>query len=578
MRIVNKIEPSLPQLPTRKKVAAYARVSEEKGRTLHSLSAQVSFYSVFIQKHQEWQYVGVYSDSGITGTTEDRPGFQNLLADCEDGKIDIVLTKSISRFARNTVDLLETVRHLRDIGVEVRFEKEGINSMSEDGELMLTLLASFAQEESRSISENVKWAIRKGFEKGQGNSFNIYGYSWTGTEFVIVPEEADVIRLIYANFLKGLSAEDTEKQLEEMGVKSYTGGHFSNTSIRAILRQERYTGNTLFQKTYIESHITHKSKINRGELPQYYAENTHPAIIEQATFDAVQGEVARRRDLGVFANWSINTTCFTSKIICDICDRPFHRSTRSRTNGKFKVWVCANRKEGKPHDCKVNDLPEYILEKVSAEVLSLDEFDADAFAQQIERIVVPASNTLVYHFYNGNIVPKEWRSTAKKDWWTPERRRLWGERHKRKDTNPNKNTYYEFTGFIRCGRCGVNYRCQSKVLKDGTRTRSWYCTAPSGTCDNVAIKDETMKALVAEVLGLTEFDETAMDSQIEYASVLGNAVTFHFRDGHEVTKTFEDKRRGTKWMEERKINMSQKMTENWRDRRVENSHDDTGDN
>ena len=216
MRTVSKIEAKTPTVPTRKRVAAYARVSEEKGRTLHSLSAQVSFYSSFIQKHPEWGYVGVYADSGMTGTSSDRNEFQRLLADCNAGKIDIVLVKSISRFARNTVDLLETVRHLRDIGVEVRFEKERINSLSGDGELMLSILASFAQEESRSTSENVKWAIRKGFKEGRGNQFCLYGYHWDGNEYHIVPEEAEIVRLIFSNFLKGLSAEQTEKQLDSM--------------------------------------------------------------------------------------------------------------------------------------------------------------------------------------------------------------------------------------------------------------------------------------------------------------------------------------------------------------------------
>lgn len=237
MRKVSKIKPSLPVMPSRKRVAAYARVSEEKGRTMHSLSAQVSHYSNCIQQNREWEYAGVYADEGLSGTTDNREAFRRLLADCESGKIDIVLTKSISRFARNTVDLLETVRHLRDLGIEVRFEKENINSLSGDGELMLSILASFAQEESRSTSENIKWAIRKKFQEGRPNSFNVYGYRWNGNQFIVVPEEAEVVRLIFGNFLSGLSAEETEKQLEEMGVKSYTGGRFSNTSIRAILRE-----------------------------------------------------------------------------------------------------------------------------------------------------------------------------------------------------------------------------------------------------------------------------------------------------------------------------------------------------
>ena len=171
-----------------------------------------------------------------------------MLADCEAGKIDIVLTKSISRFARNTVDLLETVRHLRELGISVRFEKEHIDSLTEDGELMLTLLASFAQEESRSISENVKWGTRKRFEQGIPNGkFQIYGYRWDGDHLVIEPEEAKIVRLIYDNFLKGLSAETTEKQHSEMGVKAYKGQHFGNTSILQILGNITYAGNLLFQ-------------------------------------------------------------------------------------------------------------------------------------------------------------------------------------------------------------------------------------------------------------------------------------------------------------------------------------------
>ena len=161
MKVIQKIEPTKPKIAKRKRVAAYARVSVDKGRTMHSLSAQVSYYSKLIQKNPDWEYVGVYSDGGISGrTTESRNEFKRLIKDCKDGKVDIILTKSISRFARNTVDLLETVRDLRAINVEVRFEKENIHSLSGDGELMLSILASFAQEESRSISNNIKWSIQ----------------------------------------------------------------------------------------------------------------------------------------------------------------------------------------------------------------------------------------------------------------------------------------------------------------------------------------------------------------------------------------------------------------------------------
>ena len=204
MRVITKLENKIIELPKQKRVAAYARVSVERGRTLHSYSAQVSYYNELIQKNPEWEFAGVYSDLGISGTgIEKRNDFKRLLQDCEEGKIDIILTKSISRFARNTVDLLNVVRHLKELGVEVRFEKENIYSLTGDGELMLSILASFAQEETISISNNVKWGIRKKFEKGIPNgSPKVYGYRCVDMKFEVVPEEAEVIKYIYDNFLQ----------------------------------------------------------------------------------------------------------------------------------------------------------------------------------------------------------------------------------------------------------------------------------------------------------------------------------------------------------------------------------------
>lgn len=204
MRKITKIESTKIELPKLKRVAAYARVSVEKERTMHSFSAQVSFYNNLIQKNPEWEYVGVYADLGISGTgTKKRSEFNRLIDDCEKGKIDIILTKSISRFARNTVDLLKTVRYLKDLGIEVRFEKENINSLSGDGELMLSILASFAQEESISISNNIKWSTRKRFQKGIPNGkFYIYGYRWSDDHLVVEPKEAEIVKLIYSNYMK----------------------------------------------------------------------------------------------------------------------------------------------------------------------------------------------------------------------------------------------------------------------------------------------------------------------------------------------------------------------------------------
>ena len=220
MKTVEKIERKLPVLKARKRVAAYARVSMESERMQHSLSAQVSYYSALIQKNPEWEYAGVFADYGISGTgTKKRDEFNHMLAECEAGNIDIILTKSIQRFARNTVDLLNTVRHLKELGIEVRFEKEKINSLSGDGELMLSILASFAQEESRSISENVKWGTIKRFKQGIPNGkFSIFGYEWQDDKLVIIPEEAEIIRWMYAEYMKGASRIEIGRALMDRGI------------------------------------------------------------------------------------------------------------------------------------------------------------------------------------------------------------------------------------------------------------------------------------------------------------------------------------------------------------------------
>ncbi|WP_223804477.1 recombinase family protein [Lactococcus kimchii] len=294
MKKIQKIKATRPVIKKRLRVAAYARVSADKGRTPHSLSAQISYYSAYIQKNPEWEYAGVYSDNGISGgSVSARTSFKQMLQDCEDGKIDVILTKNISRFARNTVDLLETVRHLKTLGVEVVFEKENIRSMSGDGELMLSILASFAQEEIQSMSKNIKWSIQKRYKKGKPNArINLYGYRWQGDDLVVVPKEAKVVQEIYANYFKQISAEKTAKMLTARGIKGFTGGDFKGESVRSILLNVTYTGNLLLQKEFVVDPLTKKSKRNNGELPQYLVENHHEAIISLETFQAVQEERA----------------------------------------------------------------------------------------------------------------------------------------------------------------------------------------------------------------------------------------------------------------------------------------------
>jgi len=418
---ISKIEPTAPALPKRKRVTAYARVSVERDRTKHSLSAQVSYYSELIQKNPEWEYVGVYADFGETGTTDNRTEFKRLIADCESGKIDIVLTKSISRFARNTLDLLETVRRLKELGIEVRFEKENINSLSGDGELMLSILASFAQEESFSTSENIKWRIRKGFESGVQSSTQIYGYRWDGVNLVVEPTEAETVRLIYDMYLAEKSPRVIADELTEMGIKAMYGGDFYQQTVTSILENEKYIGTVIMQKTFVENHLTKDKRINNGELPRYVIEDAHEAIVSREIYDKVQARLKSRKI-------AVERTAFTSKILCEVCGRNFQRATKQYKGRRNKVMTCANKKQGIPCDCDTVQIPETILEKVTAEVLGLVEFDAEVFAKNIKQIVVPKQRTLVYHFHNGKTVTREWVSTAPTDCWTPERRAKQSER------------------------------------------------------------------------------------------------------------------------------------------------------
>lgn len=294
-RTITKTNICVAKLPAPKKVAAYARVSSGKDEMLHSLASQISFYSNYIQRNANWQYGGVYADEAITGTKDSRPEFRRMLNDCRDGKIDLVLTKSISRFARNTVDLLESVRLLKSLGVDVYFEEQNIHTLSGDGELMLTILASYAQEESRSASENQKWRVRKNYREGKpSNHMDIYGYDHRNRRLLIIPEEAMIVRMIYTDFLSGMGRNAIVRKLIRLEIPTKTGGQWCENSIAYILTNEKYIGDMCLQKGFIVDHLSKKKKHNTGELPQYYVEAHHEPIIDRETFAAVQDEMIRR--------------------------------------------------------------------------------------------------------------------------------------------------------------------------------------------------------------------------------------------------------------------------------------------
>lgn len=565
MAKITRIEPQIPALPTRKKVAAYARVSMETERLHHSLSSQVSYYSELIQNNPEWEYVGVYADEGITGTiATKRDEFQHLIADCDAGKIDIVLCKSISRFARNTVDLLNTVRHLKELGISVRFEKEHIDSLSDDGELMLTLLASFAQSESESISHNVKWGVRKRMEQGIPNGhFRVFGYRWEGDQLVIVPEEAAIVKRIYQNFLNGKSRLETEREFAAEGITTREGCRWVDSNIKVVLSNVTYTGNMLLQKEYISDPITKKRRKNHGELPQYYIENTHEPIIDMETFQFVQSEMARRRELGALANKSLNTCCFTGKIKCPHCGLSYMHNRRTKNSNYQEYWNCGSKKKKKVGDgCPVGGtISHKSLLKACCEVLNLEEFDEEVFLDKVDRIEVPEKYTLDFFLKDGTVVRKAAPNTGHQDCWTPEYRAKVSAKRKKTGTNPKGVSC--FTSKIKCVHCGTNFRRCTQPSRDG-KSFYWRCPTGNKPCETTGMREERLQALASEVLGLNEFDAAAFSEQIDHIDVLpGMELEFHFKDGRKETRSYDTTRVSHPCSESQKNHMREVMKKKW---------------
>ncbi|WP_270474446.1 recombinase family protein [Clostridium cochlearium] len=408
-RKVIKIQPLIAKIPNKKRVAAYARVSTSKETMIHSLSAQVSYYSEFIQKNKSWKYVGVYADEALTGTKEQRPELQRLLKDCRSGKIDMVITKSISRLARNTVTMLEAVRELKELNVDVYFEKENIHSLSGDGELMLTILASFAQEESRSVSENCKWRIRNNFKDGIPNTFQVYGYNIYKGKMQINPKEAKVVIMIFNAYLEGMGRLAIAKKLNSMDIRTRNNKQWDSSKIKEILNNEKYAGDLLLQKKYIADHLEKKTCLNDGRLPKYYVSNNHDAIIDRDTFNEVQEEIEKRKKKYKVGRTTTNKYPFTGMIRCGKCGKYYHRKINNAgTKYQKEVWICSTYNSFGKEKCSSKQIPENILISLAAEVLGLKQFDEGIFKNKIKEIQVLKKNLVMFIFNDGAKVKKEW--------------------------------------------------------------------------------------------------------------------------------------------------------------------------
>ena len=366
MKVITKIEPSVERSIRKKlRVAAYCRVSTGMDDQLVSLEAQKSHYEDYIQGNPEWEYAGLYYDEGVSGTKKEiRPALMDMMRDCEEGKIDYIVTKSLSRFARNTTDCLELVRRLLDLGIPIYFEKENLDTGAMESELLLSIMSSLAESESVSISENSKWGVRHRFENG---TFKIgyapFGYTVRDGKFAVNEEEARWVRYIFEQALSGRGSGAIAKELNEKGVQARKGNHWTATTVRGILTNEKYIGDCLFQKTY--SDFRFKRHVNRGEKDQFYMEGHHEAIISKEDFEAVEqllSQRAKEKNIKKGDPRYQNRYPFTGRIICGECGSPFKRRINYTGNIKYPAWVCREHIDNIAN-CSMKYVREEVIER-----------------------------------------------------------------------------------------------------------------------------------------------------------------------------------------------------------------------
>lgn len=370
---ITKINPVqnqvIQQLQPKKRVCAYCRVSTDSKEQHNSFSAQMAYYQELIGKRKEWLYAGIYADEARSGTKlQKRDEFLRMLKDCEMGNIDMIITKSVTRFARNTVDSINAIRRLKLLGIAVFFEKENINTLAEHSEQLLTILSSLAQGESESISTNNKWGIQKRFQDGTFKvSCSAYGYTKDENgELTIQPEEAEHVRFIFQQYLHGKGSYVIAKELNEKGIPTIRNAEsWIDSVVKGILQNPIYTGDLLLQKTYTTEVLPFTRKSNKGELPQYFISENHPPIIskEQAEAAAEIYEYRRRQMKADDSGKSQNRYAFSSNILCGECGGIFRRQKIYIGKSYEKVqWCCIRHIEDK-EQCSLKAIREDVLKQ-----------------------------------------------------------------------------------------------------------------------------------------------------------------------------------------------------------------------
>lgn len=411
-------------VPSKKKtrVAAYVRVSSEKEAALNSIENQTLAYAELIARNPHWELVGIYEDIGISGTLECRPQFQRMLEDCRSGKIDLIITKSYTRFARNTVVLLNTLRELKELNVNVRFENDNIDSFSQNGELLISLLGAYAQAESFSASENQRWRIKKMFESGLLPCGKRLGYKLKAGRLIIIPEEAEIIKSIYSDYVSGMGYIAIAKKLTNQEIKNPKGDCWKKSYIRSILQNEKYAGWMLLNKSYRKDYISKIHIRNKGERNFYLVKNSHESIIDEELASIANLEKKRRAERFKPRRQRKRNHLFTSLITCEHCGRHYHRKIAS-SGKKYKkpVWVCGTMNVWGQEYCPSQQIPEKILEEKTARVLSVEKLNREVL-KNIKEIRVPGRGRLIYIWKNGKEVEVSWQNPSRRDSWTEEMR------------------------------------------------------------------------------------------------------------------------------------------------------------
>ena len=375
----------------RLRVAACCRVSTDNEEQASSYEAQIQHYEEFIKTNPEWEFVGVYADEGISATsTKNREQFNAMIEDCKAGKIDMIFTKSISRFARNTLDCLKYIRLLKEINIPVFFEKESINTMDAKGEVLITIMASLAQQESESLSKNTKMGIQYRFQQGKVmvNTRNFLGYDKDENGHLIInPAEAEVVKRIFREYLEGASCMKIARGLERDGIRTARDNpRWHDSTVRKILENEKYMGDALLQKTYTIDFLNKKRGRNNGTLPQYYIEDDHEAIIPKDIFMRVQEEMARRsseRDMnGRRQGFSANHA-FSHIVTCECCGEHFRRLHWNNRGKKTIVWRCKTRLEDKTR-CSARTVSEDTLQEAFVEAINEMLGNSDEYLKKLK--------------------------------------------------------------------------------------------------------------------------------------------------------------------------------------------------